>query len=173
MVKLVAFVVQLAVAILVTAAGLYFDYKALAGFGVALFALAIILGLSVVIGRKPSRPHERSVQNLASVPERPPPDLDDKQRAVWTLRRALNHAKDAVPFFSGIDRLVALNRLRASYGLVARLYNLPGFSVEAFGVRGVLKAFIGYVDSFLPLLEEGQVEAARDGAKTYLHWHSD
>lgn len=173
LVKLVAFVLQLAIAILVTAGGLYFDYKSLAVFGVALFALAIVLGLWAVVGGKSSRSDVRAVQAPANERGLPPSELDDKERALWALRRALTHAKDALPRFSGINRTAALNRLRASYGTVARHYDLPTATISAISVRSLLKGFVGYLDSFVPLLEEGQVQAARNAAKTYIAWLGD
>ena len=174
MTKIVAFVLQLAVAVLLTAAGLYFDYASLAVFGVALFGLAVVLGLWLVIAGKPTAPPPRA--NAASDMEpnpRPPQNMDEKERALWAMRRALEDAKLAAHYFSGMNRMAVLNRLLASYGPVATHFDLPAFNVSAISARSFLRAVIGYVESFLPLLEDGQVAAARNAAQTYIRWSSD
>lgn len=173
MIRIVAFVFQLAVAVLLTAAGLYFDYKGLAAFGVALFALALVLGLWLVIAGK-SEAHSSSAGPAKANDIGPAPQgLDEKQRAVWAMRRAVNEARAATRLFSGSDPSVAFSRLRAAYGPIAGHYNLPEVTFEAMTVRSVLKGFVGYIDSFLPFLEDGQVGAARNAALTYMQWHSD
>lgn len=85
-----------------------------------------------------------------------------------SLRRAVTEARKASKWFSGISRETSFYHLSAAFAKVSKSYGIPGFEFEAVTQRGLLKLLIDYVECFLPLLEDGQYDAARYAAHSFL-----
>ncbi|MCV0386091.1 MAG: hypothetical protein K5821_06620 [Nitrobacter sp.] len=164
----VGLLVNTGLAVLIAAAGLVVDSISLTILGVVLLAVALVWHLrqprqSTVTAAAASSIGEQSPQNEIS-----PETID-----VITLRKALLNARNAANIFSGMDRIAAWHRLEAAYGPVARRYDLPTFTMEAISMRSMLRGFADYTDTFLPLLEDGHPNAARQAAKNYIHTMSE
>jgi hypothetical protein len=103
----------------------------------------------------------------------PPSDLDSKERALWTLRRSRESAIHAHKRWFGFQsHHRAFSEVRAAILGVKKEFGVGGllsFSKDSDepSYRDLLGAYISYVDSFLPLLESGQIDSARRIANSF------
>ncbi|MBC2666747.1 hypothetical protein H7F51_14595 [Novosphingobium flavum] len=105
--------------------------------------------------------------------DQPSPDLGSKERALWALRRARENAIRARKrWFSFENHHRAFSEMRAAILGVKKEFGVGGLLSLSKGsddpsYRDLLGAYISYVDSYLPLLESDQVDAARQIANGF------
>lgn len=160
----VGLLVNTGLAVLIAAAGLVVDSTSLTILGVALLAAALIWHR-----RQPKHSTVTTVAVSSVGRHSQQSEVSPETTDIMALRNALSNARKAAKTFSGMDRIAAWHRLEAAYGLVARRYDLPTFTLEAISMRSMLKVFADYADTFLPLLEDGHTDAARRSAENYIH----
>ena len=146
-------------------------FSVLIDFGV----LAILVGaggLVIMLFTAPGTSDATSVQG-ASRSDHPPPELDGKGRAIWALSRARETAIQARKKWFGFEaHHRAFSEMRAAILGVKKEFGVAGLLKVAAGsdepsYRDLLRVYIAYVDSFLPLLQSGQIETAQKVASNF------
>ena len=145
------FILQTGVAVIIAGASLYYKAPVLGGIGGVLILISLILHFA----------GDKRGEIIAPVSS----GVDSTDQEIRSLRAAVENAREASSLFRWSGRESAHLRLAASYRAAATKYGLPGYEMEAATNRGQLSMMIEYIDAFLPLLEYGQIDAARTAAR--------
>lgn len=144
-------------------------FAVLIAFGV----LAVLIGsggLVVMLLTASSSGEARAAQGALA--DTPPPGLDSKGRAIWMLRKARDNACQARKRWFGFEgHHRAFSEVRAAILGVKKEFDVGGLLTlskdSEASYRDLLLAYIVYIDTFLPLLECGQMDTARRVASNF------
>jgi hypothetical protein len=156
-----AFLLSIALSLLVTWAGIHYD-SALLYLGLALLLFTIVLWLWTW-----AKPVVVPVPIAGTEPDWTP--QDDKSQALLSLKRARDNARVAVHNRSQEQMYRAMNEFQAALTSVKKQYGVGGILKLSGEVtyRDALQAYVAFADSFYPYLKEGHIEEAKVRAASF------
>ena len=94
-----------------------------------------------------------------------PNELQEPQRTLFLLNRARRNARTALANRDGAQTRQAFREVRAALVSSSKTFGIGDFSrIEAMTYRILLKIYLEYLDSFVPILEAGHIQEARRAA---------
>jgi hypothetical protein len=153
-----AVVASLAISLLVSWAALHYDWE-------LLIAGIMLLGMSGIALLCSNNSIPKAFDGLDETPV--PHGLSDADKALFLLNRARRNARTALVSRRSIFVNQATNEIQAALVSSRRAYGIGDFSyVEAMTYRSILKVYLEYLDSFVPLLEAGHLAEAQSAARS-------